>query len=76
MQKREYKVGDWVRIKRNLAVREIGVKYLGKVYRIGRKSLNGYNLIGVPDGCWYRSSLIPVGSLSRLIEARKENYEI
>lgn len=76
MQKKKLEVGDWVRIKRNLAVRKIGVKYLGKVYRVGRKSLNGYHLIGVPDGCWYKSSLIPVGNLSRLIEVRKESYEI
>ena len=59
-EKKELKVGDWVRIKRNLAVHEIGVKYLGKVYRINR----------------IRSSLIPVGNLSRLVEIRKENHEI
>lgn len=35
-EKKELKVGDWVRVKRNLAVHEIGVKYLGKVYRINR----------------------------------------
>lgn len=76
MQEKKLEVGDWVRIRRNLAVREIGVKYLGKVYKIGKKSLTGYCLIGVPEGWWYKSSLIPVGNLSRLIEIRKESYEI
>lgn len=75
-RKKELKVGDWVRIKRNLAVHEIGVKYLGKVYRINRISYTGYYLSGTPEGYWYRSSLIPVGNLSRLVEIRKENHEI
>ena len=75
-EKKELKVGDWVRVKRNLAVHEIGVKYLGKVYRINRISYTGYYLSGTPEGYWYRSSLIPVGNLSRLVEIRKENHEI
>lgn len=75
-RKKELKVGDWVRVKRNLAVHEIGVKYLGKVYRINRISYTGYYLSGTPEGYWYRSSLIPVGNLSRLVEIRKENHEI
>lgn len=75
-EKKELKVGDWVRVKRNLAVHEIGVKYLGKVYRINRISYTGYYLSGTPEGYWYRSSLIPVGNLSRLVEIRKENHKI
>ena len=54
-EKKELKVGDWVRVKRNLAVHEIGVKYLGKVYRINRISYTGYYLSGTPEGYWYRS---------------------
>ena len=75
-KKKELKVGDWVRVKRNLAVHEIGAKYLGKVYMISRRSLTSYYLSGIPYGRWYRSSLIPVGNLSRLVEIRKENHEI
>ena len=75
-EKKELKVGDWVRVKRNLAVHEIGVKYLGKVYRINRISYTGYYLSGTPEGYWYRSSLIPVGNLSRLVEITKQNHEI
>ena len=75
-EKKELKVGDWVRVKRNLAVHEIGVKYLGKVYRINKISFTSYYLSGIPYGCWYRSSLIPGGNLSRLVEIRKENHEI
>lgn len=68
-EKKELKVGDWVRVKRNLAVHEIGVKYLGKVYRINRISYTGYYLSGTPEGYWYRSSLIPGKNLmSRLRE--------
>lgn len=47
-----------------------------KVYRINRISYTGYYLSGTPEGYWYRSSLIPVGNLSRLVEIRKENHEI
>lgn len=75
-EKKELKVGDWVRVKHNLAVHETGVKYLGKVYRISRISFTGYYLSGIPYGCWYRSSLIPIGNLSRLIEIRKGNHEV
>lgn len=76
MQEKKLKVGDWVRVKRNLAVNEIGAKYLGKVYRINKISFTSYYLSGIPYGCWYRSSLIPVGNLSRLVEIRKEIHEI
>lgn len=75
-EKKELKVGDWVRVKRNLAVHAIGAKYLGKVYRINKISFTSYYLSGIPYGCWYRSSLIPVGNLSRLVKIRKENHEI
>ena len=39
-EKKELKVGDWVRVKRNLAVHAIGAKYLGKVYRINKISFS------------------------------------
>lgn len=68
-EKKELKVGDWVRVKRNLAVH---AKYLGKVYRINKISFTSYYLSGIPYGRWYRSSLIPVGNLSRLVEIRKK----
>ena len=54
-EKKELKVGDWVRVKRNLAVHAIWAKYLGKVYRINRISFASYYLSGIPYGCWYRS---------------------
>lgn len=76
MQKKKLEVGDWVRVRRNLVICDIGIKYLGKVYKIGKKNLAGYYLIGVPEGWWEKTSLIPVGNLSRLIEIRKESYEI
>lgn len=80
MQEKKLEVGDWVRIKRNLIVHEIGDKYLGKIYRVVKinPTIFGtcYYLSCSSILPWGKNSLIPVGSLSRLIEARKENYEI
>ena len=80
MQKREYKVGDWVRIRPDLLVTEPNIKYLGKVFRVDAVVLSNYVLVytlsGGPKDYWYRSSLILVGDLSRLVEIRKGKHEI
>lgn len=80
MQKREYKVGDWVRIRPDLLVTEPNVKYLGRVFKVVAVTLSNYVLVYTLSGgskdYWYGSSLILVGDLSRLIEIRKGKHEI
>lgn len=79
-EKKELKVGDWVRIRLDLLVTEPNAKYLGRVFKVVAVTLSNYVLVytlsGGPKDYWYRSSLILVGDLSRLIEIRKENHEI
>ena len=72
MEEKEFKVGDWVTIRKSSHIHELARDYLGKTYKI-IGIYRGFYILSCDElGLWGANSFILANNLSNLIKKRRE----
>ena len=72
MEKKEFKIGDWVTVRKNIRVHELARDYLGKTYKI-ISIYRGFYILSCDElGLWSANSFILANNLNNLINKRRK----